>query len=60
MADLLEDPDGAPYPAPVQELWQEVRSMHVELVTIGAADEELERYDQLIVDALESVVNVDD
>ena len=27
MTDLLEDPDGAPYPEPVQDLWRQVRDL---------------------------------
>jgi hypothetical protein len=46
---MLEDPDNAPYPAPVQLLWQEL------LLLIGPGICDREIYQELLVDALESV-----
>lgn len=48
MADLLEDPDGAPYPPEVQHLWTRLASVYT-------FDEAYEGITMLLVDALESV-----
>lgn len=48
MSDLLEDPDGAPYPEEVQEL---VRVLEVEFL----GEVELAEAKRMLVEALESV-----